>query len=342
MHQDMSVGRVDWERQIGRRVRLQALHVFCTVVERGSLSQAARHLGCSQPAISATIAELEQAVGIKLLDRSTKGVEPNIYGRALLRRWAVAFDELKQGINDVESLAGSAAGEVRVGCTEGVASAILHPIIEGFSAKFPHVSLRVDYSDSLLPQLSQLRDRHFDICLGRWRKLPVADGDFRVEVLFDDETVIAASRHSRWAGQKKVELAELKDEFWVITPPESWNYSIIAESYRRLGLEMPKPFLVTYSVPLRVSLVANSDRITAFPASVLRFNRDNLGLAILPVELPPQVWPIAIVTLRNRTLPSPAHRFCDHVRAFTKALGLGLVPDANASSGGEAARRFWL
>jgi DNA-binding transcriptional LysR family regulator len=172
--------------------------------------------------------------------------------------------------------------------------------------------------------------------------LPVADGDFRVEVLFDDETVIAASRHSRWAGQKKVELAELKDEFWVITPPESWNYSIIAESYRRLGLEMPKPFLVTYSVPLRVSLVANSDRITAFPASVLRFNRDNLGLAILPVELPPQVWPIAIVTLRNRTLPSPAHRFCDHVRAFTKALGLGLVPDANASSGGEAARRFWL
>src|ERR1700753_341526 len=109
---EASVTRVDWDRQLGRRLKLQALHAFCAVAERGSFSQAARYFGCSQPAISALIAELENAVGVRLLDRSARGVEPNIYGHALLRRWSVAIDELKQGINDIQSLTGSIAGEV--------------------------------------------------------------------------------------------------------------------------------------------------------------------------------------------------------------------------------------
>jgi DNA-binding transcriptional LysR family regulator len=76
------VARVDWEKQLGRRLKLQALHAFSAVVERGSLSQAARYFGCSQPAISALIAELEAVVGVRLLDRSARGVEPNLYGQA--------------------------------------------------------------------------------------------------------------------------------------------------------------------------------------------------------------------------------------------------------------------
>jgi DNA-binding transcriptional LysR family regulator len=316
------VARVDWERQLGRRLKLQALHAFCAVVERGSLSQGARYFGCSQPAISALIAELEETVGVRLLDRSAKGVEPNIYGRALLRRWAVALDELKQGMNDIESLAGSAAGELRIGCTEGVGSAILQPIIETFSAKHPSVCLRVDYDDTIIPELTQLRDRYIDVCLGRWRKLPVADGDFNVEVLFEDRTVVAASKGGRWARRSNVDLAELADQSWILTPPESWHYSIIAESFRRAGVAMPRPFLMTYSILLRVNLVVNSEHLTVLPASVLRFNRDGLGLRALPVELPPQDWPTAIVTLRNRTLNPAAELFCDHVRAVSKTLAM--------------------
>jgi DNA-binding transcriptional LysR family regulator len=314
------VARVDWEKQLGRRLKLQALHAFCAVVERGSLSQAARYFGCSQPAISALIAELEGAVGVKLLDRSARGVEPNIYGRALLRRWSVALDELKQGINDIQALTGSAAGELRIGCTEGVGSAILRPVIEAFSTSHPSVCLRVDYAETILAGLSKLRDRNVDVCLARWRKLPVADGDLEVETLFDDETVVAASKRSPWAHRSRVDLAELADRSWILTPPESWNYAMIAESFQRIGLAMPKPFLMTYSVPLRVNLVVDSERVTVFPASVLRFNRDNLGLMALPVELAPQTWPIAIVSLRNRVLSPAAQLFCKQLRVFSRTV----------------------
>ena len=96
--------KVDWESQIGRRLKLRDLHAFFTAAQRGSMSKAAQQLGVSQPAVSEAIADLEQALGVRLLDRGPHGVEPTMYGGALLRRSAAVFDELKQSIRDIEHL----------------------------------------------------------------------------------------------------------------------------------------------------------------------------------------------------------------------------------------------
>src|ERR1700741_1697315 len=94
----------DWDSHIGRRLRLRDLHVFFTVVQFGSLAKAAAQLRGSQPAVSQLIADLEHAVGAKLFDRGPRGVSPTIYGQALLARSRVAFDELREGIKDIEFL----------------------------------------------------------------------------------------------------------------------------------------------------------------------------------------------------------------------------------------------
>jgi DNA-binding transcriptional LysR family regulator len=67
-----------------RRMKLLDLHILMAVARAGSMNKAAAALNMSQPAISRSIAELEHAVGVKLLDRNARGVEPNAYGRALL------------------------------------------------------------------------------------------------------------------------------------------------------------------------------------------------------------------------------------------------------------------
>src|SRR5688500_18664182 len=103
------------ERFIGRRLRLRDLHVFMEVVRSGSMAKAAARLGVSQPAVSEVIAALEHALRVRLFDRSAQGVEPTVYGRALLKRGAAAFDELKQGVKDIEALADPSAGELRIG-----------------------------------------------------------------------------------------------------------------------------------------------------------------------------------------------------------------------------------
>jgi DNA-binding transcriptional LysR family regulator len=103
--------KIDWESQIGRRLKLRDLHVFQTVVQRGSMAKAAQQLGVSQPAVSEVIANLEHGLGVRLVDRSARGIEPTIYGATLLKRSVVAFDELKQSIKDIEFLSDPTAGE---------------------------------------------------------------------------------------------------------------------------------------------------------------------------------------------------------------------------------------
>src|SRR5687767_15792267 len=94
-----------WESRIGRRMRLRDLHILFAVVQWGSMAKAATHLAMSQPAVSEAIANLEAALRVRLLDRSSRGVEPTLYAHALLKRGNVVFDELRLGISDIELLA---------------------------------------------------------------------------------------------------------------------------------------------------------------------------------------------------------------------------------------------
>src|SRR5579872_5208051 len=104
--------------QVIGRLRLRDLSVFFTVLECGSLSKAALRLGVSTPSVSERIANLERTVGARLLDRSPRGVVATRFGEALLARGRAAFDELRQGLRDLDSIADPAAGEVRIGCPE--------------------------------------------------------------------------------------------------------------------------------------------------------------------------------------------------------------------------------
>src|SRR6185436_20346751 len=131
-----------WERHIGRRLRLRDLFVFFTVVECGGMAMAARQLGVSTPSISDVIANLEHALGVRLLDRNSKGVVATAYGQALLVRGRAAFDELREGIRDIETISDPASGEVRIGCPESIA-AFLVLVIERVSQQYPRMRLHV-------------------------------------------------------------------------------------------------------------------------------------------------------------------------------------------------------
>src|ERR1700730_15928915 len=90
---------MDWDMQrLGRYLKLRDLNVLLTVARCGSMGKPAAPLSASQPAISKAIAEMEHALGARLLDRTSRGVEPTVYARALLDHSVIAFDELRQGV----------------------------------------------------------------------------------------------------------------------------------------------------------------------------------------------------------------------------------------------------
>src|SRR6266699_2252025 len=153
----------DWDSRIGRRVTLRDLHILFAVVQHGSMAKAGAHLGKSQSAVSQAIAAIEQAIGVRLLDRTSRGVVPTAYGSALMRRGRAAFDELRIGVNEIECLADPATGEVRIACSESISAGLLPPIIDRLSIRYPRVRLPVTETSSAIMEYPDLQERRVDL-----------------------------------------------------------------------------------------------------------------------------------------------------------------------------------
>ena len=132
--------------------------------------------------------------------------------------------------------------------------------------------------------------------------------DLNVEVLFEDQLVVAAGAQSRWAHRRKVDIADLADEPWILSGPNRWNYRVVAEAFRMRGASMPKVCLKTLSVHLRSNLLTGGEFITTFPNSVVDFYARRFGLKVLPVDLPRHPWPVVVLTVKHWTLSPCCHR----------------------------------
>jgi DNA-binding transcriptional LysR family regulator len=308
---------------IGRRLRFRDLHIFFTVVESGSMAKAALELGLSQPAVSGVIADLEHAFGAPLFDRSNSGVEPTVYGQALLRRGLAAFDELKLGLRDIDFLASPARGEVRVGCPDSIAGAVLAPLAGTLCREYPGLTLMIEPILKPTLKMPELHTRELDVMLTRLSRPRGEDpfgADLDVEILFNDEVVIAAGAGSRWARRRKITLADLHDASWVGVSRETLTTTLIEQAFRASDLPVPKMRVVSYSVQLRAHLLATGDFVSPMPKSMLRFNPECKDLRPLPIQLPNANFPVAIVTVKGRTLPAAVKLFLDRLRAHIKSL----------------------
>jgi DNA-binding transcriptional LysR family regulator len=314
--------KITWESQVGRRLKLRDLHVLHMVAQQGSMAKAAVQLGVSQPAVSEVISDLEHSLGVRLFDRSSQGVEPTMYGNALLKRSIAVFDELKQGIRDIEFLADPTTGEIKIACSSAIAFTVIPPIFERFIKKYPGVVLHFDEvaSASVTRNFPELRDRKYDLILARERSLPAEEplaDKLNIETLFDDQLVITAGPRSKWAARRgKIDLAELVEGPWILQAPHTRNYQHLAEAFQARGLAMPRAGFVTLSMPIFAHFVAGGPFITAMPRSLAHFH----SLKVLPVDLPDRPWPVTIVTLKNRTLSPVVERFIECTREVAKSI----------------------
>jgi DNA-binding transcriptional LysR family regulator len=303
---------VEWADRIGRRLKLRDLHVLMTVVQRGSMAKAAAELAVSQPAVSKAIADMEHTLGLRLLDRSRNGIEPTAYGRALVKRGLTIFDELKQGVEELEFLADPSVGSLRIGSTESIAGGMLPAIIERFWREHPGVHLDVAQTVISTLHYRELRERSIDLLIGRI-PTPFAEDDLEADIVYDDQVVVVAGRQSKWARSRRLKLADLSGEPWILPSADTMPGSLAIEIFRASGAEMPRAPITTLSIHLCCRLVASGRFVTTLPISILRFGGRDLSLKVLPIELPAQPRPVGIVTLKNRTLSPVAKQFIECV-----------------------------
>ena len=199
------------ERDISRRLKLRELFIVSSVVHLGSMAKAAEQLGMSQPAVSDAVAKCEATLGVRLLDRNRRGVQPTVYARALLKRGDVIFDELRQGIRDIEFLKNPASGEVRIACSEALAAGLIPALVHEFAQRYPLVDFHLVEENTATMQFRELRDRNVDLALG-FVSGPTRDDDFNIEVLFEDQLFVVTGAQSKWARRRKISLDDLAGE----------------------------------------------------------------------------------------------------------------------------------
>jgi DNA-binding transcriptional LysR family regulator len=314
----MTIATWDWEGRIGRRVRLRDLHVLSAVVRWGSMAKAAPHLAMSQSAVSEAIANLEDALRVRLLDRSPHGVEPTIYALALLKRGDIVFDELKQGIKDIEFLSDPTSGEVRIACPEILSAWLVPATIERLLRQHPQISVRAFQQDINILEFRQLHDRSVDLVINRVPK-DFEDDDLDIEVLLEDQHFVVTGAQSVWALRSQITLAELVNEPWMF-PPNPVLKAVVREAFEAEGLKVPSGSVTADSVLLRIELLATGRFLSVLSGSVLRGVAIQSAFKVLPINLRPKAPPIVLLRLKNRTLSPVVQVFIEHLRQVAKSV----------------------
>jgi DNA-binding transcriptional LysR family regulator len=304
-----------------RRLKLSDLRLFQAVVEFGGMAKAASRLNISQPAVSKAIASLESSLRVRLLDRTPQGVEPTQYGHALLEGGVAVFDELTKSVQRIEHLADPTGGEVRIGCTEAGAAGFVPAIIAQLTARYPRAVFRVATADPTGLISRDLIQRRVELVIGAIPK-PMPSKEIDVTFLYDDRHVVMAGERSKWVRQRKIKLAKLMSEPWVLPPLESDIGHSIAEIFRKQDVELPARRVETFSIPLSHHLLATGAFLTMHPVVMAKLG-NYLPLRRVNVEFEGINRPIGVMVVRNRTLSPLARVVIDCARELAKPLANG-------------------
>jgi DNA-binding transcriptional LysR family regulator len=307
-----------WKDRIGRRIKLGDLHVLLSVAKCGSMAKAANELAISHPAVSRSISELEHALGVRLLERSPHGVMLTEFGRAMLARSQAAFDELRQGVRDIEFLAEPGVGEVRIGSTGPLAASFVSTIIDRLHRRYPRIVFHGAAANFGSLQ-SGLIERNFDLLIVR--KLGTLDEDLvKFEPLYDNPYFVAAGATSRWTRQRRIELADLVDELWVFPPAGNRLELVVRDIFSTKGLPCPRAAVISHSLEMTINLLGTGRYLSIQPESLFTFPRKHPFIRKLPVALPIVSGPIGILTLKDRELGPAAQLVINCAREIAKPL----------------------
>lgn len=308
-------------QQRRRRVRLRDLETLVAVVQAGGMRRAAADLHLSQPAVSKAMRELEDALGVRLLERGPRGVEATMHGEALVRRSRAVLDELHNALLELDWLSDPEAGEVRVGGGDTQQAGVLAAVAQVLLDRHPRMRIAFEsaQSDELVGHL--LPQRLVDLAVIR----PVVDplpADIEAEALYHEQLCVVAGAHHPLARRRRLSLADLLDECWILSRNERMPGTPVPQAFAAAGLPMPVRMIESGTLSLRLRLLAGGHFVTCVPHTILPFMRQQAGMRRLPVALPRWSTPTMALRLRGRVLSPAADVFLETLREMARPLRL--------------------
>ena len=291
-------------------MKLSHLRDVLAVSDHGSIRAAGRRLGTTQPAITRSIREIEQELGVSLFERHAKGVRLTDMGRAFVRRAEAVQSEVRRAREEIDQLKGSTTGEVSVALSTATIMSMMPRAMASFRRRYPDAVLKI-HESFFQPIEKDLLSGRIDLYVGPLDPNTGA-AQLLIEPLFENHRVIVGRKGHPLVNARS--LSDLADARWV-RPTLSTHITEgdFEEMFARAGLPRPNIVLNARSALITMLALSGSDLLTVVPRQWL--DLPLLAGVIEPLALPPlSAAPIAVVRRKDMPLTPIAEYLCDMVR----------------------------
>jgi DNA-binding transcriptional LysR family regulator len=300
------------ERLTLTRLKLRHLQLLVALDDHRKLNRAAVELGLSQPAASKMLAEIEGIVGVSLFDRLPRGIEPNWYGEALIRRTRTVMSELGQAGEEIAALKSGTGGSASIGAVMAPAVEMVTEAVTAARARLSglQVTIDVEASDVLV---SRLLASKLDFVIAR---VPVGfdPEPFDYEEIAAERVVMMVRRDHPLAERSGVRPIDLVDREWVLQPRGSQLRRSVETMLMRHGLSAPSRVIASASILMMMVLVARTDAIAPIAEPVAEMFLGTGAFRTLSLAEPIPIEPYGLVRVKGRPLSPAARILYDLVR----------------------------
>jgi DNA-binding transcriptional LysR family regulator len=265
-----------------------------------NLGKAAAYMHVTQPAVSKSLAELERGLGLRLFERTSRGVHPTIYGECLIRHARSMLTDLAQARDELRGLASGSSGNIRIGVLSTAALALLPRALAMLKSRHPGMTVlaREGLMENLLPELLL---GNLDLIAGRLPEGRTAQG-LSEKILMEEGVSLVVGTHHPLVGRKRVNWPDVLAYPWVFPPVNTLLREPLERAFERNGVPIPSNRVETLSVHVIRGYLHHTDAIAPLATDVSRYY-ESLGLlAILPLELPRLARPVGVIWSRQRPL----------------------------------------
>ena len=292
------MSKLDW--YIRANLKLRHLQLLVAMDDLRSVNRVAAHLNVTQPAVSKTLAQIEEGIAVPLFERTPKGMEPTEHGACLIRHAREILERLAAARDELRDISEGRITRVAMGVLPMTAAVLVPRFIARLESEATDVAanVREGTMNTLLPAL---RAGDIDLVVGLLpeRPLPV---EFQSELLYEDPLVIVVRRDHPLTRQQKVDWISLSGYPMVLPSPAASTRSAIDLFLQDQGVSIPRRHLESMSTLTNVGVLQFTDSVGFLARGLARHFAAQGALQILPLELPKLTMNIGLVWMTDRRM----------------------------------------
>jgi LysR family transcriptional regulator, nitrogen assimilation regulatory protein len=291
-------------------IALRQVRAVIAVCEEGSFTRAAERENATQSGISQHVASVERALGVKLFERSTRGIVPTPAGLRYYKSCVEAVGRLEDANEAARRLGGLVAGDLRIGLMPTFTRAVLAPTLDDFVPRYPDVRLHVfeGYS-GVLTEMVLADELDFAV-------VPAFEGrvGLKPRLLVRDREMLLSGAKRGLKPLAPVRLADCAPLKIVVPGPDNVRRRNLETYFQTHGVEIAA-LLEMDAMIGTLEFVARSDWVTVLP-SLISVNDIGKGdLVVNPIADPPLHAEFVVIQPARRTLSVPARLFLERFDA---------------------------